>query len=110
MRHLSKTALQHLLLDRMKHNKAKTFTMLTLQMFYHHIITDRERCNLYRITNETFETYIHEFMATPNSWIAMRHDKDNTEIFYLTVKLCPMDKSKINRILCGWLNREHRCN
>lgn len=110
MEHLPKPELQHLLLDRMKHNKAKTFSMRTLKIFYHYIMNEQERSKLHRVNNKTFEKYIHEFRAVPESWISMRHDKDGGEVFYLTVKTCPMDKNKINRILCNALRLEGRCN
>ena len=101
MNHLSRPALQDLLLERMKHNKAKTFSMRTLHIFYHYIMNEQERHKLHRLTNDPFEDRIYEILAQPNSWLSMRHDKDGSEIFYLTVYICPIDSGKIKRLLCG---------
>lgn len=107
MANLSRKLLQELLIDHMKQTRNKRATMAGMEMFYNLIMEKRPDCK--KMKPPTFRKFVRGCSTTVGSWIAMRHEADGTEIFYLTVKLCPMDKSKINRILCSWLNRDHRC-
>ena len=105
---LSKPALQHLLLDRMKYSQGNAFTMEVLHRFYTEIMSEIGREKLYKISAQKFEDYIYEFRDAPKSWLSMRHEKANllaahkVEVFYLTVDMCPIDSWKIKRLLCGF--------
>jgi hypothetical protein len=111
MKHLSRSVLQDLLTDKMQQTRHKQATMAGMQSFYIQIMTDihEDHPDCEPMGSIAFRKFVRGWARTTGSLISMRHETDGEEIFYLTVKLCPMDRSKINRILCGWLNRDHRC-
>lgn len=107
MANLSRKLLQELLIDHMEQTRNKRATMAGMEQFYTLIMEKRE--DYKKMEPPTFRKFIRGCSTTVGSWISMRHEPDGTEIFYLTVKLCPMDKNKINQVLCNLLHKEHRC-
>ena len=106
MANLSRHELQHLIKNRMVQTRNRQLTLPGMELFYRQIMDENPEYKM--MSSLSFRKFIRGCTRVPDSWISVRHE-GKAEIFFLTVKLCPMDKWKINQVMCGWLDHDHRC-